>query len=470
MFDNLYSTRMSASKKALQGRFTKIRQQRGRKSQLLAVVISLCLLLSAAFATVVIASVETDTNGNSITFIANGEKIRFENQPFIAYNTVYLPLRELFNKVGVMKQPNAELTWDDGKVFMTLPHRDGSLIYYGVEIGASHLGISHGRPLTTENVIKIAAGMDAPPLLIGSSTYLPYEYFEYMLDRGSEGQGRYQLTCTVGGESNDYDLFGEVRTTNTPDEWGLTLATKDVTPRGATLVFRQNGEKPEGKLQWGQAYTLEEYKNGEWVAFPLLPEAKNVAFHQVAYLLDDGTKGFETGVNWYPLYGELAPGIYRISKDVMLFRGTADYDTKTYYAEFVVTDSIVYHTPDLVWPTNSDTISRAFGTETTPAGKEIQHNGIDLVAPVGTMVLSATDGVVTEAAFDAEKGYYVVVENINGIKTMYAHLDKVLVAEGAEVIRGADIGTVGNTGMSTGAHLHFEISIDGKYFNPELVY
>lgn len=470
MFDNLFSTKMSANKKAIQGRFRKIRQRDGRKSKWLALVISLSLLVTAVFATVVIANVESDGQGSEITFTANGKELHFSNQPFIAYNTVYLPLRELLTKLDVLEQEKAVLGWDNGNVFMTIPNLDGGVVHYGVVINDARLGISQSAPLNTENILKMALGMDAPPLLIGSSTYLPYEYFDYMLDRGTERVGRYQLTCTVNGEMSDFDLFGEIRSGIAPDEWGLTMAAKDVTPRGATLVFRQNGDKPEGKLQFGQAYGLEQYKDGEWVSFPLLPGREDVAFYQVAYMLDENARGIETGVNWYPLYGELSPGIYRIAKDVMLFRGTGDYDTKTYYAEFVVTDSLVYHTPDFVWPTNSDTISRAFGTETNPLGKEIQHNGIDLVAPVGTMVLSATDGEVTEAAFDAEKGNYVVVENINGIKTTYAHLDEVLVTQGAQIMRGADIGTVGNTGMSTGPHLHFEISINGRYYNPELVY
>ena len=469
MFENLFSTKMSASKSALQHRFSKIRTRDSRFSKILSLVVSLSLLITISLVTVVMANVESAEEGNEITFIANGKELYFSNQPFIAYDTVYLPLRELLTKLGVLELENARLDWDNGNIFMTIPHADGGVVHYGVVINDAHLGISHSAPLNTENILEIALGMDAPPLLFGSTTYLPYEYFDYMLDRHEEKRGRYQLTCTVGGETSNFDLFGEIRSSNVPDEWGLTLAAKDVTPRGATLVFRQNGSKPEGVLQYGQAYTLEEYKDGKWVSFPLLPEAKDVAFHQIAYLITTG-QGFETSVNWYPIYGQMSPGIYRIAKEVTLFRGTGDFDKKTYCAEFVVTDAIVYQTPDFVWPTNSDTISRGFGTFRNPVGEELTHNGIDLVAPLGTEVLSAVDGEVKEVAFDASKGNYVIVESINGIRFLYAHLDEVSVVKGTQIMRGTKIGTVGNTGASTGAHLHFEVSLNGKYYNPELLY
>lgn len=470
MFEQLYTTKMSANKRVLQGRFAKMRQKSGRLSKWMAVVMSVALLLTVSLATIVLANVDSDGTESGITFTANGEQIRFSNPPFIAENTIYLPLRELFTKLGITDLENAEIEWDNGKIYLTVPNHDGGLVHYGLVIGDAHLGISHNAPLNAENVLKMALGMDAPPMLVGSTTYLPYEYFDYMLDRNQEERGRYQLTCTVDGNNEGFGVLNTFRSEKTPDEWGLTLSAKEVTPRGATLVFRQNGDKTEGKLQYGDTYGLEVLSEGQWVALPRLPGMEDAAFHMIAYLLE-GQGGFETGVNWYPLYGDLDPGVYRISKDVDLFRAPGDYDTKTYYAEFVVTDSQVYHTPDLVWPVASDTISQAFGSKVNPAtGAEIVHNGIDLVAPKGTPVLSATDGTVAETGFNSEKGNYVIIENVNRIRTLYAHLDTVAVAKGDDVIRGGNIGTVGNTGMSTGAHLHFEISIDGQYYNPELVY
>ena len=123
----------------------------------------------------------------------------------------------------------------------------------------------------------------------------------------------------------------------------------------------------------------------------------------------------------------------------------------------------------LCWPCDGD-ISNPFGEKKNPATNEvIKHNGIDIVAPEGTDVKSAIYGTVTDAGYNAEKGNFIIIERDN-IKTVYAGLKKDFsVKKGDEVLRGKNIGKVGKTGMSTGAHLHFEVIINGEYFNPELI-
>ena len=111
-------------------------------------------------------------------------------------------------------------------------------------------------------------------------------------------------------------------------------------------------------------------------------------------------------------------------------------------------------------------ISRNFGKREHPITKEIkEHNGIDIKAPEGTGVVSSISGTVTEVDFDSEKGNYIVVEYGN-IKTMYAQLATTDVKKGQEVEAKQLIGTVGKTGNATGAHLHYEVMIDGEYVDP----
>lgn len=111
-------------------------------------------------------------------------------------------------------------------------------------------------------------------------------------------------------------------------------------------------------------------------------------------------------------------------------------------------------------------ISRNFGKREHPITKEIkEHNGIDIKAPEGTDVVSSISGTVTEVDFDSEKGNYIVVEYGN-IKTMYAQLATTNVKKGQEVEAKQLIGTVGKTGNATGAHLHYEVMIDGEYVDP----
>ena len=112
-------------------------------------------------------------------------------------------------------------------------------------------------------------------------------------------------------------------------------------------------------------------------------------------------------------------------------------------------------------------ISRTFGKREHPITKEVhEHNGIDIKAEEGTDVVASISGVVTEVGFDAEKGNYVVVENGN-VKTSYSQLETVKVSNGDNITQKQLIGTVGKTGNATGAHLHFEVMVNGEYYDPE---
>ncbi len=98
------------------------------------------------------------------------------------------------------------------------------------------------------------------------------------------------------------------------------------------------------------------------------------------------------------------------------------------------------------------------------------HEGIDLTAPVGTSVYAPGDGIVVRTEHNrGRRGYgnlIVIDHEVNGISTRYAHLSTILVKQGERVTRGQKIGTVGNTGLSTSPHLHYEIRVNGASINP----
>jgi len=94
------------------------------------------------------------------------------------------------------------------------------------------------------------------------------------------------------------------------------------------------------------------------------------------------------------------------------------------------------------------------------------HEGIDIAAPHGTPVMASGDGFVTYAGYRSGYGNMIVVDHGNGISTVYAHCSTVFVGEGSRVGRGTVIAAVGNTGRSTGPHLHYEIHVDGQPVNP----
>lgn len=94
------------------------------------------------------------------------------------------------------------------------------------------------------------------------------------------------------------------------------------------------------------------------------------------------------------------------------------------------------------------------------------HAGIDLGCPVGTNVVAADGGTVTQAGYHPAYGYLVIIDHQNGMETYYAHNSQLLVSAGDKVYQGQQIAESGNTGRSTGPHCHFEIHVNGSAVNP----
>ena len=109
----------------------------------------------------------------------------------------------------------------------------------------------------------------------------------------------------------------------------------------------------------------------------------------------------------------------------------------------------------------------SFGKRRDPFnGRLRDHKGQDLAAPSGTPILASADGVVTFAGTSGGYGKMVKIRHSFGYETLYAHLKDINVAHGDSVARGDVIGGMGNTGRSTGTHLHYEIRIEGQAVNP----
>lgn len=99
-----------------------------------------------------------------------------------------------------------------------------------------------------------------------------------------------------------------------------------------------------------------------------------------------------------------------------------------------------------------------------------RHSGIDLAVPVGTEVAAVKDGIVSFAGWGNGYGYRVVIDHPDGTQTTYNHLSDIGVKVGENVDSGKTIALSGNTGNSTGPHLHFEVKEDGRYVDPELYF
>lgn len=114
-------------------------------------------------------------------------------------------------------------------------------------------------------------------------------------------------------------------------------------------------------------------------------------------------------------------------------------------------------------------ISSKFGYRIHPVlGIKKFHSGLDISAPYGSPVKSSMSGIVEKTGYDENGyGYFIVIKHGNSTKTLYGHLSQILVKEGQRVNRGQTIGKVGDTGMTTGPHLHFEVIKNGTKVNPK---
>lgn len=361
------TTGMTSDKKTLKRRFTMIKKRKRMKksTRIVSTILAVALLLTTLFASGVLATTVFEEESN-ITFICNGKTIEFDNKPFYENNTVYLPLREVLNKVGIMNHKNSSLEWNDGRIIIKLAYDDAIENYdeqvqerkiaiygsgiktlnycYAIEIGKAEYIINPEDALPFKSELfkthfNTKENMKNAPILKGNTTYVPYEYIDLFLEKNMVGlgphgvDGPYDITCIV-------DL-----------------------------------ENP-----------------------------------------------------------------------------------------------VAYVTPCFFWPAENDidnSVSKGFGVKVNPAtGEEIIHNGVDTVAKENSNVVSAIRGKVTDVGFDNELGNYVVVENDSGVSTLYAHLSSVDVAVGDELYKRANIGKLGKTGSATGAFLHFEIKINGVYYDP----
>ena len=114
-------------------------------------------------------------------------------------------------------------------------------------------------------------------------------------------------------------------------------------------------------------------------------------------------------------------------------------------------------------------ISSRYGRRIDPfTGQPALHRGLDFSAPVGTPVLAPASGRVKRASRGGSLGQFIEIDHGNGLVTRYAHLSEFLVRKGDWVTRGQIIGRVGNTGRSTGPHLHYEVVNNGRSENPWL--
>jgi murein DD-endopeptidase MepM/ murein hydrolase activator NlpD len=126
----------------------------------------------------------------------------------------------------------------------------------------------------------------------------------------------------------------------------------------------------------------------------------------------------------------------------------------------------VLGTGKMLWPVKGR-LSSGFGWRVHPVLKTKKyHNGQDIAVPSGTPVYAADSGKVVVSGWTGGYGNYIAIDHGHGISTGYGHNSRLLVSVGEKVVKGQKISLSGNTGLSTGPHLHFEVRLKGVPVNP----
>ncbi len=176
------------------------------------------------------------------------------------------------------------------------------------------------------------------------------------------------------------------------------------------------------------------------------------------YKLLDEVSGFESKVD---LSKQLRT-ISQLEREVKLEKESYQSLLQTFYRK---QDSIQY-LPALR-PVIHGVISSPFGMRFHPVYRVMRfHEGVDISSPVGTPVYASADGIVRFTGYNGGYGKMIILNHKYGFETRYGHLSKIVVRRGQKVKRGEKIGEVGNTGISTAPHLHYEVLLRGKHLNP----
>lgn len=141
------------------------------------------------------------------------------------------------------------------------------------------------------------------------------------------------------------------------------------------------------------------------------------------------------------------------------------------YAGYAVPETVSYAMPALPFAHTSPVTgmtSSGFGYRDHPIAGEVKfHYGTDFAAWTGTAIAAFADGFVQAAGNSDSYGLYLILNHGNGWRTLYAHCSELCITEGSAVSMGQQIALAGETGQATGPHLHFELTCNNIYYNPE---
>ncbi|MFT3984594.1 MAG: M23 family metallopeptidase [Lachnospiraceae bacterium] len=188
---------------------------------------------------------------------------------------------------------------------------------------------------------------------------------------------------------------------------------------------------------------------------------------EIQYIDNDAWYTTDTVVRQEPM-----AGFRKVVADIT-YRNDEEEDRSIVYEDVVsqavakIVERGTKTPPTYLKPVSGGRLSSGFGKRSAPVkGASTYHKGIDWAVPIGTSVSASSGGQVIRAGWGSGYGYCVYIRHPDGKVTRYGHLSKVLVKTGQTVKQGEKIALSGNTGKSSGPHLHFEILVNGTQVNP----
>ncbi|MCE1169414.1 MAG: M23 family metallopeptidase [Sphingobacteriia bacterium] len=172
------------------------------------------------------------------------------------------------------------------------------------------------------------------------------------------------------------------------------------------------------------------------------------------------------GLNLYPL-----DGLITQEEDLGPLKHVLEWSQGQRIGAMQKDDYTFVPEPPSIWPIRGNVghITNSYGKSVDPfTRRPYFHRGVDISNDQqGDPVIATADGIVIAAGFDKRYGYKVLLKHTEGFQTLYAHMKSIIVQKGQLVFQGTQIGSVGNTGLSTGAHLHYEVSLNQQLLNPK---
>ncbi len=211
MFKSVYTTQMSGKGRTLEKRFNKITEKPIRFKNLTAMICVIIILSVFTLGTIAMADIDKEIE-YTLLIANNDSAILLENKPFVENGEVYVPLRELFTKLGFMAHTDAKMEWNDGVVLIYLVEENlnedaGSAhtsYMYKIEIGKNELIINPDELVSMSKTYEFVESMNLAPVLKDDVTYAPFAYAQRMVERADNGiqspPDRYKLDFIYSGE------------------------------------------------------------------------------------------------------------------------------------------------------------------------------------------------------------------------------------------------------------------------------